>query len=140
MRPGLSTRTWAARSPGTGLSRHYGLTLGLLGFAGFGYGFITPSSYALMSDLLPGKRGLGTSFVSVSYGTGGLIGAVLASTIIAKAGWQASFFSLGVIGMLITALEVIGFKSPKRQTTQVRVSLRRAVNSNISSPTTYTLR
>ncbi|MFQ6031086.1 MAG: MFS transporter, partial [Dehalococcoidia bacterium] len=43
----------------------------------------------------------------------------------------ASFFSLGVIGMLITALEIIGLKSPRRQTTQVRVSFRRAVNSNI---------
>lgn len=115
----------------SGLSRSYTITLGLLGFAGLGYGFITPSLYALMSDLLPGRRGLGASFVSVSYGTGGFIGPLLTSTIIAKAGWQASFFSLGVIGMFITALEIIGLKNPNQQTTQARVPYMRAINSSI---------
>jgi MFS family permease len=84
----------------SGLSHSYALMLGLLGFAGLGYGIITPSLYSLMSDLLPDRRGLGASFVSVSYGTGGLVGPILASSIIAKAGWQASFFSLGFIGMI----------------------------------------
>ena len=115
----------------SGLSKSYVLTLGLLGVAGLGYGFITPSLYALMSDLLPGRRGLGASFVSVAYGTGGFIGPLLASSIIEKAGWQASFFSLGVIGLFITALEIIGVKSPNRQATQVRVSYTRALNRSI---------
>jgi MFS family permease len=115
----------------SGLSQSYHLTLGLLAFAGLGYGIITPSLYALMSDLLPGRRGLGASFVSVFYGIGGLIGPVLASSIIAKAGWQASFFSVGFIGMLITALEIISVKSPNRQTSQVLTSYTRVVNRSI---------
>ena len=57
-----------------------------LGLTGLGYGFITPSLYAIMSDLLPQRRGLGASLVSVSYGIGGAIGAVLASRIRLAAG------------------------------------------------------
>ena len=114
-----------------GLSQSYALTLGLLACSGLGYGVITPSLYALMSDLMPGKRGLATSFVSVAYGTGGFIGPLLASSISARAGWQASFFSLGFIGMLIMALEIIGVKSPNRQAAQVRVSYLQAINRSI---------
>ncbi|MEE9550041.1 MAG: MFS transporter [Candidatus Binatia bacterium] len=115
----------------SGLSHSYALMLGLLGFAGLGYGIITPSLYSLMSDLLPDRRGLGASFVSVSYGTGGLVGPILASSIIAKVGWQASFFSLGFIGMIITILQIIVVKSPNRQTTQVLAPYTRAVNRSI---------
>jgi MFS family permease len=83
----------------SGLSQSYHLTLGLLAFAGLGYGIITPSLYALMSDLLPGRRGLGAS--------------------------------VGFIGMLITALEIISVKSPNRQTSQVLTSYTRVVNRSI---------
>ena len=50
-----------------------------------------------MSDLLPNRRGLGASLVSVSYGIGGAIGAVLASRIIAAFGWRAAFVTVGGI-------------------------------------------
>jgi MFS family permease len=46
-----------------------------LALTGIGYGFTPPSLYAIMSDLLPNRRGLGASLVSVSYGIGGAIGA-----------------------------------------------------------------
>jgi MFS family permease len=51
----------------------------LLGVTGIVYGFTAPSLYAIMSDLLPNRRGLGTSLVSVAYGIGAAVGAVLAS-------------------------------------------------------------
>jgi MFS family permease len=65
-----------------------------LALTGIGYGFTPPSLYAIMSDLLPN---LGTSLVSVSYGIGGAIGAVLASRIIAAFGWRAAFVTVGGI-------------------------------------------
>ena len=68
-----------------------------LGVTGIGYGFTPPSLYAIMSDLLPHRRGLGTSLVSVSYGIGGAIGAVLASQILAAFGWRAAFLAVGTI-------------------------------------------
>ena len=68
-----------------------------LALTGIGYGFTPPSLYAIMSDLLPNRRGLGASLVSVSYGIGGAIGAVLASRIIAAFGWRAAFVTVGGI-------------------------------------------
>jgi MFS family permease len=68
-----------------------------LALTGMGYGFTPPSLYAIMSDLLPNRRGLGTSLVSVSYGIGGAIGAVLASWIIAAFGWRAAFATVAGI-------------------------------------------
>jgi len=68
-----------------------------LGVTGVGYGFTPPSLYALMSDLLPDRRGLAASLVSVTYGIGGAIGAVLASRIIAAAGWRAAFATVAAI-------------------------------------------
>jgi MFS family permease len=68
-----------------------------LALTGIGYGFTPPSLYAIMSDLLPNRRGLGASLVSVSYGIGGAIGAVLSSRIIATFGWHAAFVAVAGI-------------------------------------------
>ena len=68
-----------------------------LALTGIGYGLTPPSLYAIMSDLLPHRRGLGASLVSVSYGIGGALGAVLASRIIDAFGWRAAFVTIGGI-------------------------------------------
>ena len=80
-----------------GVSAHPILFFILLGVAGIGYGFTPPSLYAIMSDLLPHRRGLGASLVSVTYGTGGAIGAVLSSRVTAAFGWRAAFVTVGLI-------------------------------------------
>ena len=56
-----------------GASRHSMLFFLLLAVTGIGYGFTPPSLYAIMSDLLPHRRGFGASLVSVTYGIGGAI-------------------------------------------------------------------
>ena len=87
-----------------GVSGHSILFFFLLSVTGIGYGFTPPSLYAIMSDLLPNRRGLGASLVSVTYGIGGAIGAVLASRIMAAFGWRAAFVTVAVIataGMLL---------------------------------------
>jgi MFS family permease len=68
-----------------------------LAVTGVGYGFTPPSLYAIMSDLLPNRRGFGASLVSVTYGIGGAVGAVLASRVIAAFGWRAAFITVGAI-------------------------------------------
>ncbi len=68
-----------------------------LALTGVGYGLTPPSLYAIMSDLLPNRRGLGASLVSVSYGIGGAMGAVLASRIIAAFGWRAAFLTVASV-------------------------------------------
>jgi MFS family permease len=68
-----------------------------LAVIGLGYGFIPPSLYALMSDLLPGRRGLGASLVSVFYGSGGALGSVFASQILSALGWRAAFITIAAM-------------------------------------------
>jgi MFS family permease len=80
-----------------GMNNHRILFFFFLALTGIGYGFTTPSLYAIMSDLLPNRRGLGTSLVSVAYGTGGAIGAVLASIVTAASGWRAAFITVAAI-------------------------------------------
>ena len=64
-----------------GISRQPILFFSFLALTGVGYGFTPPSLYAIMSDLLPHRRGFGASLISVTYGIGGAVGAVLASRI-----------------------------------------------------------
>jgi MFS family permease len=80
-----------------GVSGHPILFFLLRSVTGIGYGFTPPSLYAIMSDLLPNRRGLGTSLVSVAYGIGGAIGAVLASRVMGAFGWRAAFVTVAVI-------------------------------------------
>jgi len=87
-----------------------------LGLTGVGYGFTPPSLYAIMSDLLPKRRGLGASLVSVAYGIGGAIGAVLASRITAAFGWRAAFVTVGTIAaadVLLQASWIRNIRSPR---------------------------
>lgn len=88
-----------------GVSRHPILFFFFLAVTGVGYGFTPPSLYALMSDLLPNRRGLGTSLVSVTYGIGGAVGAVLASALTAAFGWRAAFIAVGAIALAVMLLQ-----------------------------------
>ncbi|HKX52015.1 MAG TPA: MFS transporter, partial [Candidatus Binatia bacterium] len=91
-----------------------------LGITGLGYGFTPPALYAVMSDLLPNKRGLGASLVSVAYGIGGAIGAVLASRIIAVSGWRAAFVTVGVIAAVIMLLQLYWIRNIRSIKSAVR--------------------
>jgi MFS family permease len=99
---------------GAGVSGHQVLFFFFLGLTGLGYGFTPPSLYALMSDLLPGRRGLGTSLVSVSYGIGGAIGAVLASRIVAGWGWRPAFVIVGGIAAVDMLLQLYWIQNTSR--------------------------
>jgi len=114
------------------LSSVYAATLILLGIAGVGYGFTTPASFALMSELLPGKRGLAMGIASFSYGVGTLIGPLLASLVAVAAGWRASFVAVGLIGVALALTEGLGLDSPRRAGVRPRPApLWRALNRNL---------
>jgi MFS family permease len=85
-----------------------------LGVTGIGYGFTAPSLYAIMSDLLPYRRGLGASLISVTYGTGGAIGAVLASRLVAAFGWRAAFLTVGMIAAADMLLQLYWVRDRQR--------------------------
>jgi DHA1 family multidrug resistance protein-like MFS transporter len=91
-----------------------------LGITGVGYGFTSPSLYAIMSDLLPHRRGLGTSLVSVTYGIGGAIGAVLASRIVAAFGWRTAFLTVGLIAAADMLLQFYWIQDQRRRRATAR--------------------
>ena len=99
-----------------GMSEHRMAFFFCLAVTGVGYGFTPPSLYAIMSDLLPNRRGLGASLVSVTYGSGGAIGAVLASGITAAFGWRAAFVTVGVIAAADMLLQLFLIRNiPSKQ-------------------------
>ena len=115
-----------------GISGHPLLFFFLLAVTGIGYGFTPPSLYAIMSDLLPNRRGLGASLVSVSYGIGGAIGAVLASRITAAFGWRAAFVIVGIIAAVDMLLQLCWIRDcHPRQTAAQSGSFRNALSWTI---------
>ncbi len=104
-----------------------------LGVTGIGYGFTAPSLYALMSDLLPHRRGLGTSLISVTYGTGGAVGAVLSSRLVASFGWRSAFLTVGVIAATIMLLQLYWVRDRHRTRMAKRSgSVRSALSTSIA--------
>jgi len=107
---------------GAGISGHQLPFFFFLGLTGLGYGFTPPSLYALMSDLLPNRRGLGASLVSVAYRIGGAIGSVLTSRIIVAFGWRAAFVTVSAIAALDMLLQSYWIRNASRSTSAARSS------------------
>ena len=99
-----------------------------LALTGVGYGFTSPSLYALMSDLLPERRGFGATLVSVSYGIGVSAGAVIASFILARVHWQIAFLTVGLFGFLIAGVEALAVKNVQRSGAHARLRYRDVIN------------
>ena len=102
-----------------------------LGITGLGYGFTPPSLYAVMSDLLPKRRGLGASLVSVSYGIGGAIGALLASRVTAALGWRAAFLAVAVIALADMLLQFYWIRNIRSIKSAVRAG---SIKDSLSLP------
>jgi AAHS family 3-hydroxyphenylpropionic acid transporter len=103
-----------------------------LAVTGVGYGFTTPSLYALMADLLPDRRGLGATVVSVFYGLGLWAGALIASFILARVHWQIAFLAVGLFGFLLAAVEAIAIRNVQRKETHVKIPYREVVDKRLA--------
>ena len=102
-----------------------------LGITGIGYGFTAPSLYAIMSDLLPHRRGLGTSLISVTYGIGGAVGSVLASRLVAAFGWRSAFLAAGLIAAADMLLQLYWVRDRHRPQKPSRSN---SIRSALSGP------
>lgn len=105
---------------GAGISGAPVLFFSCLALTGVGYGFTAPSLYAIMSDLLPHRRGFGASLISVTYGIGGAIGAVLASRISGTWGWRAAVVTVGCIAAADMLLQLSFIRDIQRQRSAAR--------------------
>ena len=113
------------------LSPSYPVILGLLGLTGLGYGFIPPTLFAFVSDLVPQRRGLGTSFGAVSYAVGSLLGPLLASFMMTRAGWRAAFLAVSLVGISLLVLQTLAIKDPERQAARSRMTYRQILSRSI---------
>jgi MFS transporter, OFA family, oxalate/formate antiporter len=84
-----------------------------------------------MSDLLPHRRGLGASLISVTYGIGGAIGAVLASRLVAAFGWRTAFLTVGVIAAADMLLQLYWVRDRHQRRSVTRSG---SIRSAISTP------
>jgi MFS family permease len=114
------------------LAPSYGVIALCLALAGVGYGFTTPSLYALMSDLLPERRGFGASLVSVAYGLGVAAGALVTSRILAVAHWPAAFLAVGAFGFVVAIVEGVTIKNVRPRRLEKRVPYREVFNRAIA--------
>jgi MFS family permease len=106
---------------------------GFLAVTGIGYGFTPPSLYALMADLLPYRRGLGASLISVTYGIGGAIGAVLSSRLVAAFGWRTAFLTVGAIAAADMLLQLYWIRDRhQRRSVRRSGSIRSAITTPIA--------
>lgn len=115
-----------------GISQHSTLFFLFLAVTGVGYGFTPPSLYAIMSDLLPSRRGLGASLVSVTYGIGGAVGALLSSRLTAAFGWRAAFLAVSIIAAADMLLQLGWIRDRRPHRAVIRSgSFRDALSSSI---------
>jgi MFS transporter, AAHS family, benzoate transport protein len=103
-----------------------------LALAGVGYGFTTPSLYALMSDLMPGRRGLGASLVSVSYGLGVSAGAIVTTWILARSHWPEAFLAIGLFGFAIAGVQSVAIDNVRPKRTEERPRYRAVLNRDVT--------
>jgi AAHS family 3-hydroxyphenylpropionic acid transporter len=106
----------------------YAFMTAFLAVTGVGYGFTTPSLYALMADLLPERRGLGATLVSVFYGLGLWAGALIASFLLARVHWQIAFLAVGLFGFLLAAIEGVAIKNIAPKVTHARIPYRNVID------------
>jgi MFS family permease len=119
----------AAGFAAAGLSPQPTLFFLALAVTGVGYGFTAPSLYAIMSDLLPHRRGLGTALVSVAYGSGGAIGALLSSHVTANYGWRNACIAVGAIAAADMLLQLFAIRDRRAARDFARAgSLREALS------------
>jgi MFS family permease len=103
-----------------------------LGVTGIGYGFTPPSLYAIMSDLLPHRRGLGASLVSVTYGIGGAMGAVLASRLISIFSWRMAFVGVGLIAAADMLVQLYWIRDRRTRVAARSASVKSAFSASIA--------
>jgi MFS family permease len=115
-----------------GLAASYGALALCLALSGVGYGFTTPSLYALMSDLLPERRGFGASLVSVAYGLGVSAGALVTSRILTRAHWPAAFLAVGALGFVIAAVEGVSITNVRPRRVEDRLPYRAVFNRAVA--------
>lgn len=112
---GIGLALWSAMTAMSGWARSF-LQLALPRiFVGVGEATLTPASLSMLGDAFPRRRlglAIGVYYSGIPLG---LAVALISSSFIApRYGWRASFFALGIIGLLATVLLFV-LREPARR-------------------------
>jgi MFS transporter, Spinster family, sphingosine-1-phosphate transporter len=112
---GAGVALWSAMTALSGMARSFiGLAIPRI-FVGIGEATLTPASLSMLGDAFPPRRlgfAIGVYYAGIPLG---LAIALISSSYIAPLyGWRVSFFALGIIGLVATALLLL-LREPQRK-------------------------
>jgi MFS transporter, Spinster family, sphingosine-1-phosphate transporter len=112
---GAGLALWSAMTAASGWARSFiGLAIPRV-FVGVGEATLTPAAISMLSDAFPPRRlgfAVGVYYAGIPLG---LAAALVSSSLIAPTyGWRFSFFALGIIGLVATALLFL-VREPQRK-------------------------
>jgi predicted MFS family arabinose efflux permease len=111
----LATAIWSAATVASGLAAGFAQLMLARLAVGFGEaGFTAPTS-SLVSDLVPRQRRASTmALIMLGTPAGLFLGSIAAGAIAARYGWRASFWALGLPGLLVAGLVLLLLTEPDR--------------------------
>jgi MFS family permease len=111
----LAVTIWSAMTAACGLAGNFAHLLAARIGVGIGEAGSSPPSHSMISDLYPKEqRSTAMAFYSVGVYAGAMIGLVLGGWVVHNYGWRATFFVVGLPGLLIALLVRFTMDEPKR--------------------------
>lgn len=111
----LAVTIWSGMTAACGLAGSFSHLLAARIGVGIGEAGSSPPSHSMISDLYPKEqRSTAMSFYSVGVYAGAMIGLILGGYVVQNYGWRATFFVVGLPGLLIAALVRFTITEPER--------------------------
>lgn len=111
----LAVTIWSGMTAACGLAGSFSHLLVARIGVGIGEAGSSPPSHSMIADLYPKEqRSTAMSFYSVGVYAGAMIGLILGGYVVQNYGWRATFFVVGLPGLLIAALVRFTIAEPER--------------------------
>lgn len=111
----LAVTVWSAMTAACGLAGSFSQLLAARIGVGIGEAGSSPPSHSMISDLYPKEqRSTAMSVYAVGVYAGAMIGLVVGGYVVQHYGWRATFFVVGLPGLVIAALVRFTLKEPVR--------------------------
>lgn len=111
----LAVTVWSAMTAACGLAGNFShLMLARIG-VGVGEAGSSPPSHSMIADLYPKEsRSTAMAFYSVGVYVGAMLGLVIGGYVVQHYGWRATFYVVGLPGLVIALLVRFTMKEPRR--------------------------
>jgi MFS family permease len=111
----LAVTVWSGMTAACGMAANFGQLLAARIGVGIGEAGSSPPSHSMISDLYPKEqRSTAMAFFSIGIYAGAMIGLVLGGWVVHHYGWRATFFVVGLPGLIIALLVRYTMQEPVR--------------------------